>query len=1164
MFSIITENLLGKIIDECFSVVLKKINDGIFNFSFYSNIKSSNIPQKDIIMIMKEAFINARKCNYLKYIKKEELKLLILDNGELIYSWIISDEPFNSDLIKLQNEKQEKKHLAFMQIIYNFIRNSRSSYLTFSTERVNSKLDVICSQNNYLSNQLDKIQTKLQWSLSSELNEIEEKINERCLKDALSKLAILEKIILNSQNENEIEKFYQLYSCLYLLNPETQQKSLPYLKKLIQYTKDSFLLWYRKTLYKLIDNKYSDVKDCLEQQNFDELEGEKRKLYSNVKINYLMLTKQFSELNYFLDSNKDVIEDYPEWSVKLCLTQGLYEDALNKCTLFNDIDKNKLPNKILILQSKLFFLLTKIQECGNTDDTWKELLHIQKEIDENLNIVNDDIFSLKTLLLFKGMILQNTNNVDEAHSIYKKIESLGEYFDPNFLRNYAIVLMLKKEYEKSLIFARKALDVIPNDKLSLEIYYSSLCMLNFERAERELFAFSETEETLDIKLKLIDVLVKQDKIKSAEEQIKFFDKKYPENIDVIYINAELENKKGNIDNAFQLYQTVVQKNNKKPLFLICVKKMLQIGLNKRNITYISYCISLIDKSITYEYFVIMGYEIIYSLILLGNILQAHQLINKMKEFDLINNDILRLDMNCYFHTKNYEQAIEIYKQLRKDGMILPEDQKLYLFALYHLGERDLLLDAIDIMPSPSNPNEFLIQSQIVRNVGFFDKALKLAHEGYLAYPNNQIIMENFIQMIFSRGSEPLDDKIINDFIICRDTYFAKPNQNQNIKSIQIPIDADGNDILKIIEKNLPEQKKIDYLNFINSHYFHISILANNFNYFFLWKNILELPQYKVFISSCSIDDLNNQYNDISENDVLIDLPSLITCAYLDILPYVAHFFSHIYISQDSIEILERAKDTQFNSFAENCTSGLYQLNDYSYPEKEIDYSDLLEYLNRIDTFRKNDNVHIVGIQLEPKLTLSEQLLQFIQKTNILEKSDILYACSSNIQIMLESYSYRTILKELAPNICCFEIEILLARLLNSRKMSVERYFEAIYKLLEGKYFCIYFDYNFIVYLFKKNNYSISKETTFIQKLLITDSYLKDWIASILINVIIDTIQTNPDKENIVLFVLEWVKEILKERNDFSVDERKSLFFTLYNTIPYENVKRLLYQIYEEK
>lgn len=779
-------------------------------------------------------------------------------------------------------------------------------------------------------------------------------------------------------------------------------------------------------------------------------------------------------------------------------------------------------------------------------------------------MVNDDIFSLKTLLLFKGMILQNTDNVDRAYDVYKKIESFGKYLDPNFLRNYAIVLLLKKEYEKCLLFAKETIDIVPDDNLTLEVYYSALCMFDFDRAKKELLDFVETEETLYIKLKLIDILVKQDKIKSAEEQLKCFDKKYPENIDVIYTNAELESKKGNIDNAFQLYLTVVQKSKKKSLFLICIKKMLQIGLNQRNINYISEVISFIERPIKFEYLVFMGYEIIYSLCLLGNFFQSHQLINTMKEFSLINNDILRLDMNCYFHTKNYEMAINIYKQLRKEGMILPEDQKLYLFSLYHLGERDVLLDAIDIMPLPANPNEFLIQSQIVRNLGVFDKALKLAHKGYLAYPNNQTIMENFIQMIFSRGGESLDDKIINDFIICRDTYFANPNQNQNIKSIQIPIDADGNDILKIIEKKLPEQKKIDYLNFINSHYFHISILANNFNYFFLWKNILELPQYKVFISSCSIDDLNNQYNNISENDVLIDLPSLITCAYLDILPYVAHFFSHIYISQDSIEILERAKNTQFNSFAENCTSGLYQLNDYLYPEKQIDYSDLLEYLNRIDEFRKNDNVHVVGMQLEPQNNLSRELESFFEKVSLIENSDVLYAYSSNIQIMLENQMYRGLLKRFAPHMKCFEIEILLTKLMNMKKMSVDRYFEAVYKLLEGKYFCIYFDFNFILYVLKKNNYSISKEETFIKQLLMEDNYLKDWVAAILTNVLIKTIQTNRDEESVVLFVLEWVRDILTERKDFSSEEKKLFFYNIYMAIPYENLKRILYNIYEDK
>lgn len=364
MSSIITETLLGKIIDECFSSLFEKIKDGIVHFSFYTSPNSSSIPQEDIIKIVKEAFLNAKKCDYLKDIDLEELKFLISDNSELIYSWIIGDESYNSDLLKLQNEKQEKKHRTFMNIIFNYIHASRNLYLSFSSERINTKLDIISTQNIFFNNKLDKINTKLEWSFSKELNEIEEKISERNFKDALSKLEILQVKILISQNENEIEKFYQLYSNLYLLNPETQQEALPYLTKLIQYTNDSFLLWYRKTLYKLIDNKYSDVKECLEQQNFEVLEREERNLYSNIKINYLMLTKQFSELTYFLDSNKDLIEDYPEWCVKLCLTQGLYEDALNKCALFNNIDKHKIYNKILILQSKLFFLLTKIQEEG--------------------------------------------------------------------------------------------------------------------------------------------------------------------------------------------------------------------------------------------------------------------------------------------------------------------------------------------------------------------------------------------------------------------------------------------------------------------------------------------------------------------------------------------------------------------------------------------------------------------------------------------------------------------------------------------------------------------------------------------------------------------------------------------------------------------------------
>ena len=42
------------------------------------------------------------------------------------------------------------------------------------------------------------------------------------------------------------------------------------------------------------------------------------------------------------------------------------------------------------------------------------------------------------------------------------------------------------------------------------------------------------------------------------------------------------------------------------------------------------------------------------------IIKAHSIVKKMEEYNLITNDILRLDMSCQFHSKNYEKAIEIY------------------------------------------------------------------------------------------------------------------------------------------------------------------------------------------------------------------------------------------------------------------------------------------------------------------------------------------------------------------------------------------------------------------------------------------------------------------------------------------------------------------------
>ena len=49
----------------------------------------------------------------------------------------------------------------------------------------------------------------------------------------------------------------------------------------------------------------------------------------------------------------------------------------------------------------------------------------------------------------------------------------------------------------------------------------------------------------------------------------------------------------------------------------------------------------------------------------------------MEEYNLMTNEILRLDMSCQFHSKNYEKAIEIYNSLKTNVQILPEDRKSF-------------------------------------------------------------------------------------------------------------------------------------------------------------------------------------------------------------------------------------------------------------------------------------------------------------------------------------------------------------------------------------------------------------------------------------------------------------------------------------------------------
>ena len=237
----IVEAISEKVLDEILSTLFEKIKKvGVSSYAKLTNPIELNFPQEDVNKIIKEAFENARKCNYLKDIDKEELELLISDNAELIYRWIIDDRQFNSELLKLQSDEQKKKHITFLQQIFHFIRISRNSYVSFSTERVLTKIDVLQTQNKVFSNQLDRIETKLEWSFSKELAKIESKIEDGFSIEAISFLEALKTKILQSQKDEEIEKFYQLYSEAYFID----SKSTPIFKRVN--------LIYNKYLLKMV------------------------------------------------------------------------------------------------------------------------------------------------------------------------------------------------------------------------------------------------------------------------------------------------------------------------------------------------------------------------------------------------------------------------------------------------------------------------------------------------------------------------------------------------------------------------------------------------------------------------------------------------------------------------------------------------------------------------------------------------------------------------------------------------------------------------------------------------------------------------------------------------------------------------------------------------
>lgn len=402
--------------------------------------------------------------------------------------------------------------------------------------------------------------------------------------------------------------------------------------------------------------------------------------------------------------------------------------------------------------------------------------------------------------------------------------------------------------------------------------------------------------------------------------------------------------------------------------------------------------------------------------------------------------------------------------------------------------------------------------------------------------------------------DSLPPEIQKDAIQCRDEYFKFPEQERNIH--QFKIDLNGNVLQQISDIvhdfSLDRRENIDFSELIEKKHLPLSILTSKgLNYLYIWKSSQVLQNY----NNWTINQI--QENKISVdafNDVIIDLPSLVTCSYLDILDYLPLIFKTIYIPQNSIDEIEKVIKTKKNPLLTDFYSCLYTMNKNEYPRQKVDSSDIAVMAEKLIGFIKREDIIKVGEQLEPKQEIPDKLKVLFEQSNLIEDEAISFCIKSKISIILESAVYRLVLNEIIPDTVTLSIFDILNELLASGKIKLISYVLLLSKLIKGKYVCIPFNYFVVFQYIRYLGYIVSDEVKeIIDSFSDSKIYNPIWILKQITIFIVMLWNTDIPFDNKSKLTLSFYKAMAK-RGDIPFG---TLFF--YNKVIYKLIKTFQYQ-----
>lgn len=1096
---------ITEICSSLFTVVKNKIKEKSFYLTTL-NATNINTVNKDFKEIIKETFRATGKKVKIPFYRKRELKKIIIENVDILFDWLNKEPyPFFDEKQFICSTNIKKEIIEFLRELHCQIKYKRDSYQSFATnqlkclentntDRVIDKLDIIQNTINGIKNINEAGPIHKSWIISSQLNKVDSLLKERKYKSAETILDSISDLVPDLLIE-EKERYYELYTNIYFADQNNQANAIPYLEKLINHTSDSTKKEQRKILLLCLKKEYEQALLLIDRQLKEA--SSNRDILLGFKINILLLEGKTEEANIFIETIKGKFTKYNYWKPQILAFLGKYAKAEEFIRTNNILGDNNFDLKVLNIQVVSFKYTTQYHYQGLNIAWTDDINETIKEGESLIKEVGDNIHHKETLLVSLAFLYKLLNANNKVLELYMQLASMDSH-EPNFLRNYPLSLLQFNKEKEAIIWFRKYFAFYQNDIPIQELYFQCLIKVDVRQAIDELEIIPISDKTIRIKSKLVVAYIKNFEIKKAEMLFKQLDDQYPNNPYILMTKAEyLLNKNKKVD-ARNLFKEIFEKVSDELDKIILLNRILFLDINSKFVNNYQEDVALLDTLPNdYEMLASFGEQYVFLLVYNGNLQKANATIIKIRKYKLLTPNILRNEILCYFNSQNYKKVLSLLEELQTYENLSPADNLLFLRACFALGDTQTFKEKSDSITEPETEQDYIILHQQLYRLGLRDKDIEFAHKGYKKFPQSTVLKENFFDSILGGSFNSLSEEIQKDAIKCRDEYFKTDAPEKRYKMIRIPQNSSPGDILEALNAAIPSREAINYKEIIDSNKCHISLITlRGYNYFDIWQSARYIDDFPIFYNIGDGKTLLYENEIAKAEEVVIDLPTLVTTASLEIIEMLPKIYKKIIISQQTIQEIENILLTENNLLLSNSYHCYFSLNNQKQPTHSIPWEEVFVLAKKIKRFTMNNCVEIVGRQLAPVNQLPSHLVKLFEKANFIEYESIRYSYETHIPIALENCYYRVLLQKDKNAAGSFCIDSILNRLVVEKVVSGAMFIKCLCTLLKYNYQFVNINWYSCFYALDYHNYEESDEINiFMNALANKEIYNSNWTIS---------------------------------------------------------------------